>query len=131
MIEKHKNYPPLTAYRITRSDGSSYVTDMAADITLKDASDYFMGQRQYLDASERKSVTVTGVEQVTPPSTNKFPDILTDYRRKPIPTDAFNWVAWYDGYEEAGTAFGITKAEAIEKLKATLEITADGKAQSV
>lgn len=34
----------LTAYRITSSDGSSYVTSMAAGVTLDDAKKYFLGQ---------------------------------------------------------------------------------------
>mgnify|MGYP003441555824 CR=1 FL=1 len=34
----------LTAYRVTLSDGTSYVTSMAAGVTLSAARDYFMGQ---------------------------------------------------------------------------------------
>lgn len=34
---------PLTAYRVHLSNGTSYVTSMAADVTLGDASRYFVG----------------------------------------------------------------------------------------
>ena len=34
----------LPAYKITLSNGSSYITSMAAGITLDDARAYFLGQ---------------------------------------------------------------------------------------
>lgn len=34
----------LTAFRVTYADGSSYVTSMAAGVTLRDAALYFVGQ---------------------------------------------------------------------------------------
>lgn len=37
-------YPPLAAYRVHRSDGTSYVTNMAAAVTLADARAYFLGK---------------------------------------------------------------------------------------
>jgi hypothetical protein len=61
-----RQYPPLTAYRVTRSDGSSYVTDMAADVTLADARAYFVGARQETDDG---TVTVTDVDTVRAPDT--------------------------------------------------------------
>lgn len=37
-------YPPLTAYKITYSNGKTTSTSMAAGITLGDAKQYFIGQ---------------------------------------------------------------------------------------
>ena len=54
-------YPPLTAYRIFRDDGTSYVTSMAAGVTLEDARAYFMGQVQ-CSADEQTRTIVTNVE---------------------------------------------------------------------
>lgn len=46
------------------------------------------------------------------------PKIITNYWRKPIPTDLFDWTAWYDGEEELGHyGHGKTEAEAIADLK--------------
>ena len=56
-------YPPLTAYRVHRSDGSSYVTSMAAGVTLADARAYFIGSTQYLDDAETRKATVTDVTE--------------------------------------------------------------------
>ncbi len=42
--------------------------------------------------------------------------IVTSYWRKPIPTDKYDWEAWYDGDEVVG-GFGRTEAEAIQDLK--------------
>jgi len=39
-----EKYPPLTAYKITYSDGSTSSTNMAAGVTLEDAEKYFIGQ---------------------------------------------------------------------------------------
>lgn len=61
-----REYPPLTAYRVTRSDGSSYVTDMAADVTLADARAYFIGSRREL-AEGVMSAPVVDVQTVTAP----------------------------------------------------------------
>ena len=52
---------PLTAYRVHLSDGSSYVTSMAAGVTLEQARAYFLGSTQFLDIEETKKVTVTDV----------------------------------------------------------------------
>jgi len=38
-------YPPLTAYKITYSDGTVIKTSTAADVTLGDAEKYFIGAR--------------------------------------------------------------------------------------
>jgi hypothetical protein len=43
-LEEIKEHKPLTAYRITYSDGSTSSTNMAADVTLEDAEKYFIGQ---------------------------------------------------------------------------------------
>lgn len=44
-------------------------------------------------------------------------DIRTDYWRKPIPTDRFDWEAWVDGREERyGTGFGRTREDAVADL---------------
>lgn len=64
-----KTYPPLTAYKITYNNGSSYVTDMAANVTLDMAKDYFLGQR-ITQADEQTILTVTNVEQVIAPVIN-------------------------------------------------------------
>ena len=58
------SFPPLTAYRVHRSDGTSYVTSMAAGVTLADARAYFVGSIQY-DETETKSVLVTDVTPET------------------------------------------------------------------
>lgn len=61
-----KQYPPLTAYRIHLSDGTSYITDMAADVTLEMAEAYFL--HQWLTQSDEKTrLQVTKVEQVRGP----------------------------------------------------------------
>jgi hypothetical protein len=54
---------PLPAFRVRRSDGSSYVTSMAHGVTLGEARAYFVGQEQYIDAEETQSVTVTDVTE--------------------------------------------------------------------
>lgn len=54
-------YPPLTAYRVHLSDGSSYVTDMAAGVTLAEARAYFLGSVQYRDLAETIKATVIDV----------------------------------------------------------------------
>lgn len=38
-------YPPLTAFRIYFDDGTNYATNMAAGVTLQQATDYFVGKR--------------------------------------------------------------------------------------
>ena len=53
--------------------------------------------------------------------------IVTEYWRKPIPTDKFDWSAVtvdYDGAPDAGPQFvghGATEAEAIADLKQQIE----------
>lgn len=37
-------YPPLTAYRIHLDNGTSYITSMAAGVSLSDARRHFLGQ---------------------------------------------------------------------------------------
>jgi hypothetical protein len=56
---------PLPAYKITRDDGISYVTSMAANVTLADARAYFLGQVQTdEDPSGRETrSTVVAVER--------------------------------------------------------------------
>ena len=45
--------------------------------------------------------------------------IRTEYEPKPIPFRCFDWMAWYEGYEDEGMAvgYGATEQEAIEDLK--------------
>lgn len=46
------------------------------------------------------------------------PKIITDYWRKPVPTDQFDWTVWYDGEEELGHyGHGKTEDEAVADLK--------------
>lgn len=47
--------------------------------------------------------------------------VVTDYWRKPIPTNKFDWSAWVDGEEERATGYGATEAEAIADLKEQIE----------
>ena len=58
----------LPAFRITRNDGTSYITSMAADVTMKDARQYFtIGSIQVdEDPLTGKEIfrTITAVEQV-------------------------------------------------------------------
>lgn len=58
----------LTAYKITRDDGSHYITSMARGVTLEDARKYFLGivqvEEDFKTGKETK-LTVTNVEQVT------------------------------------------------------------------
>jgi hypothetical protein len=50
------------------------------------------------------------------------PKIITDYWRKPIPTDKFDWSAVEDGYEPPmPVGHGATEAEAIADLKRQIE----------
>ena len=58
-----KTYPPLTAYRVHLSDGSSYVTEMAAGVTLEDARAYFVGQR-FEQSDEKTILEAVAVEPV-------------------------------------------------------------------
>ncbi len=37
-------HQPLTAYRVTYADGTEYVTNMAANVTLEEARRYFSGK---------------------------------------------------------------------------------------
>jgi hypothetical protein len=56
------NYPPLTAFRVFLSNGTNYVTNMAAGVTLEEASRYFVGSP--LEQHDGSVVTATKVEQV-------------------------------------------------------------------
>jgi hypothetical protein len=49
-------------------------------------------------------------------------NIKTEYRPKPIPTDLFDWIAWYDGREESGCGYGRTEAEAIDDLRERIDV---------
>jgi L-fucose isomerase-like protein len=60
---KATDYPPLTTFRVFRDDGSSYVTSMAAGVTLEQSQDYFFGQKQW-NWTETKCRTVVAVEEV-------------------------------------------------------------------
>ena len=58
-------YAPLTAYRIHRDDGTSYVTSMAAGVTLEQARAYFIGQTEFDDIETIRFIRSTVIE-VTP-----------------------------------------------------------------
>ena len=48
--------------------------------------------------------------------------ILTKYSPPPVPTNQFDWSAWYDGDEELGiVGYGKTESEAITDLLDRLE----------
>jgi hypothetical protein len=55
----------LPAYRVHLSDGSSYVTSMAANVTLSDAQAYFEGMK-ILNAFEDGFAIVTHVTAADP-----------------------------------------------------------------
>jgi len=42
--------------------------------------------------------------------------IVTENIRPPIPTRAFDWIAYRDGNEEGHRGFGSTEAEAVNEL---------------
>lgn len=42
--------------------------------------------------------------------------VRTAYVRPPIPTKKFDWTAWFDGHEEATSAYGETEEQAIDQL---------------
>ena len=44
------------------------------------------------------------------------PLIATEYVGPPIPTTAYDWVAWVDGDEEGHTGRGPTETEALRDL---------------
>lgn len=54
-------FAPLTAYRVHRSDGSIYITNMAAGVTLDQARAYFIGSFQWDDLAETKGARVVNV----------------------------------------------------------------------
>ena len=55
-------HAPLTAYRVTLSDGSSYVTSMAAGVTLEQARAHFVGQP--FEQANGSSLTAIDVQPV-------------------------------------------------------------------
>ena len=60
-----RQYPPLTAYTVTMSDGSFYTTEMAAGITLEEARAYFLGQ-WCEQADEKTMLQAVAVETYVP-----------------------------------------------------------------
>jgi hypothetical protein len=58
---------PLTAYRVHRDDGTSYVTSMAAGVTLEQARAYFIGLTESDDTETLRFIrsTVIDVTSVT------------------------------------------------------------------
>ena len=60
---KKEIYPPLTSWKITYIDGTSYKTNMAAGVTLAEAEDYFVNQ--FLEQRDGSMKLVTKVEQVS------------------------------------------------------------------
>jgi len=59
-------YPPLTAYKITYSNGSTSKTNMAAGVTLEDAQKYFIGNQFDLGAFDVENMqTAVSVEKIT------------------------------------------------------------------
>lgn len=55
----------LPAFRVTYGDGESYVTSMAAGVTLAEARAYFVGTRHTM-SDEKTTKTVATVEEMTP-----------------------------------------------------------------
>ena len=54
--------------------------------------------------------------------------VITNFIYPPIPIRCFDWVAYFDGYEESGLCeHGETEAIAIERLMRTQGMTPDGK----
>lgn len=51
----------MLAYRVYLSDGSDYVTSMAAHVTLADAMDYFVGK--WFEQSDETTLQAVRVEQ--------------------------------------------------------------------
>lgn len=48
--------------------------------------------------------------------------IRTNYWRKPVPCDKYDWEAWMDGNEDSGlVGHGISEVEAVEDLVANYE----------
>lgn len=59
-------------------------------------------------------VTVGRTKRLCP----KCKKIRTSYWKKPIPTDRYDWEAWFDGEEETHrVGYGRTEEEAINELK--------------
>lgn len=54
----------LPSFRVYLSNGTSYVTSMAKNVTLEDAKRYFIG-RIIEDHDEKHQLTFVNVEQVT------------------------------------------------------------------
>lgn len=59
---KKETYPPLTSWKITYVDGTSYKTNMAAGITLEEAEAYFVNQR--FEQPDGSMKLVKKVEQI-------------------------------------------------------------------
>lgn len=56
---KNQTYPPLTSWKITYLDGSFYLTNLAAEVTLEDAEAYFVNQKfEQADGSMKLVVKV-------------------------------------------------------------------------
>lgn len=49
-------------------------------------------------------------------ASDSLPRVVTEYLRPPVPTTAFDWIAYREGQEEWHRGFGKTEAEAIAKL---------------
>jgi L-fucose isomerase-like protein len=63
MNRKSQRFRPLTAYRVTLSDGSSYATNMAAGVTLEEARAYYIGN-WFEQPDERTMLQAVAVEQI-------------------------------------------------------------------
>jgi len=61
-MSKNMEYPPLTAFRVSYDDGSIEETNMAAGITLAEATAHFVGQR--FEKTETTFRTATKVEKI-------------------------------------------------------------------
>lgn len=48
--------------------------------------------------------------------------IRTEFICPPVPIRSCDWMAWVDGDEEGGHAYGPTEAEAVENLLEWLEV---------
>lgn len=65
----------LTSYKVTRDDGHSYITSMAAGVTLEQARDYFLGSTQVDEDLTTGREHRARVIQVEPAPRDNFPGI--------------------------------------------------------
>ncbi|MCP4902997.1 MAG: hypothetical protein GY906_39035 [bacterium] len=76
-------HKPLTAYRVTYSDGQVIATSMAADVTPKMARAYFIGQ-QFEMAEDKPMVTAVKVEPLKTPASNAVAQWQKSFMRRSV-----------------------------------------------